>query len=227
MSVIRGNTVGTPMPRPDWNQSDPKKADYILNKPNIEANEDGGISTPSITNCNFVEAHEGNFDTVYVNGEEVLPVKEKTYELIEDFTLTEETDAIRRTTDPNGNAYNFSAVRVFTEIPACGGSGVNHQLYLRLGVAGDSWYYYWCIRDGIKAAENRDTVFVARNDHGFIDTYGATAQTSQRSAFCAVNTQPFLCVKPWKNVNQVHLTLFPASLVFPVGTRIQIWAIRG
>lgn len=30
---IRGNTVGTTMPRPDWNQSNPRKADFILNKP--------------------------------------------------------------------------------------------------------------------------------------------------------------------------------------------------
>ena len=30
---IRGRTVMTPMPRSDWNQADPKKADYIKNKP--------------------------------------------------------------------------------------------------------------------------------------------------------------------------------------------------
>lgn len=30
---IRGNTVGTPMKRPDFNQTDPKKSDYILNNP--------------------------------------------------------------------------------------------------------------------------------------------------------------------------------------------------
>ena len=30
---IKGIPVGTTMPRPDWNQTDPKKADYILNKP--------------------------------------------------------------------------------------------------------------------------------------------------------------------------------------------------
>lgn len=34
---IRGSTVGTTMPRPDWNQTDPKKADYIFNKPDIPA----------------------------------------------------------------------------------------------------------------------------------------------------------------------------------------------
>jgi hypothetical protein len=30
---IRGNTVGTTMPRSDWSQTDPTKADYIKNKP--------------------------------------------------------------------------------------------------------------------------------------------------------------------------------------------------
>lgn len=32
---IRGNTVGTTMPRPDWNQTNPAKADYIKNKPDL------------------------------------------------------------------------------------------------------------------------------------------------------------------------------------------------
>jgi hypothetical protein len=30
---ITGQTVGTPTPRPDWAQDDPRKADFILNKP--------------------------------------------------------------------------------------------------------------------------------------------------------------------------------------------------
>lgn len=33
---IRGNTIGTTMPRPDWNQTNPRRADYILNKPRID-----------------------------------------------------------------------------------------------------------------------------------------------------------------------------------------------
>ena len=36
MPKIIGNTTATPPPRPDWNQDDPTKADYIKNKPNIE-----------------------------------------------------------------------------------------------------------------------------------------------------------------------------------------------
>ena len=32
-----GNIVGLPSPRSDWNQTDETKADYIKNKPDIEA----------------------------------------------------------------------------------------------------------------------------------------------------------------------------------------------
>lgn len=34
---IRGHTVGTTMPRADYAQTDPKKADYIKNKPDLAA----------------------------------------------------------------------------------------------------------------------------------------------------------------------------------------------
>lgn len=36
---IIGNTTATPNPRPDWNQTDPTKADYIKNKPVILTEE--------------------------------------------------------------------------------------------------------------------------------------------------------------------------------------------
>ena len=34
---IRGNTVGTTMPRANWNQTDPKKADYVIGKEAADA----------------------------------------------------------------------------------------------------------------------------------------------------------------------------------------------
>jgi hypothetical protein len=40
---IRGNTVGTTMPRPDWNQDDPEKADYIRNKPYVPTFDDNTV----------------------------------------------------------------------------------------------------------------------------------------------------------------------------------------
>ena len=39
MAKIIGNTTATPNPRPDWLQTDETKADYIKNKPNINAGE--------------------------------------------------------------------------------------------------------------------------------------------------------------------------------------------
>lgn len=34
---IIGNTTATPNPQPDWNQTDSTKADYIANKPDVDA----------------------------------------------------------------------------------------------------------------------------------------------------------------------------------------------
>lgn len=35
--IVRGNTVGTTMPRSNWNQTDPKKADYVIGKEAVDA----------------------------------------------------------------------------------------------------------------------------------------------------------------------------------------------
>lgn len=38
---IVGNTVGTTIPKPNWEQADPSKGDYIYNKPKVMDGEDG------------------------------------------------------------------------------------------------------------------------------------------------------------------------------------------
>jgi hypothetical protein len=43
---IVGNTVGTTIPKPDWNQTDPSKGDYIKNKPSATDGVDGVTFTP-------------------------------------------------------------------------------------------------------------------------------------------------------------------------------------
>lgn len=35
--IIKGNTVGTPMPRTDWNQDNPKKANYLRGREELNA----------------------------------------------------------------------------------------------------------------------------------------------------------------------------------------------
>ena len=43
MREIIGNTTATPNPKPDWNQTDETKADYIKNKPDINSKLDKWI----------------------------------------------------------------------------------------------------------------------------------------------------------------------------------------
>ena len=47
MAKIIGNTTATPNPRPDWNQTDSTKADYIKNKPAVLTTADSELSETS------------------------------------------------------------------------------------------------------------------------------------------------------------------------------------
>lgn len=53
---IRGNTVGTTMKRSDFNQTDPKKSDYIKNNPIPLITEDAEGKTVKVENGVFVFA---------------------------------------------------------------------------------------------------------------------------------------------------------------------------
>lgn len=74
---IRGNTVGTTMPRPDWNQNDPTKADYIKNKPTNIGGGGGATFTPSVDEeGNLSWSNDGglpNPATVNIKGEKGDP----------------------------------------------------------------------------------------------------------------------------------------------------------
>jgi hypothetical protein len=74
---IRGNTVGTTMPRPDWNQTDPTKADYIKNKPTNIGGGGGATFTPSVDEeGNLSWSNDGglpNPATVNIKGEKGDP----------------------------------------------------------------------------------------------------------------------------------------------------------
>jgi hypothetical protein len=71
---IRGNTVVTPQPNPDWNQTDPTKADYIRNKPDIYRIGDNGnwwigdtdTGVPASGSGGATEVYRASYD-VYSN----------------------------------------------------------------------------------------------------------------------------------------------------------------
>lgn len=67
---IRGNTVGTSMPKPDWNQTDPTKADYILNKPVVVKSVNGLVPDE---HGNVVVQGGGNSGGVVVETDPTVP----------------------------------------------------------------------------------------------------------------------------------------------------------
>ena len=62
--IIKGNTVGTPMPRSNWNQNDPTKADYIIGHETVDA----AIAAAQETANNGVTA-AGNAQTAADNAQ--------------------------------------------------------------------------------------------------------------------------------------------------------------
>ena len=69
---IVGNTVGTTMPRPDWNQNDPKKGSFIRNKPKTFESDPGATFTPHVDengNLSWTNDHDlPNPETVNITG---------------------------------------------------------------------------------------------------------------------------------------------------------------
>lgn len=64
--IIKGNTVGTTSPRPNWNQTDPRKADYIENKPqSLKTVYEATINAGAI---NLIEVNEQTFKSLLKEG---------------------------------------------------------------------------------------------------------------------------------------------------------------
>ena len=79
MREIIGNTTATPNPRPDWEQTDPTKADYIKNKPEILTEEEiieiidnhGGVTSDFTVETQITDLPTGELtvtDTLKIKG---------------------------------------------------------------------------------------------------------------------------------------------------------------
>ena len=64
---IRGNTVGTPMAKPDWNETNPNRAGYIFNKP---GETDLNMGGHSITNVGSLQSQSIDVKDLFVIGED-------------------------------------------------------------------------------------------------------------------------------------------------------------
>lgn len=150
-----------------------------------------------------------------------LGIPEKTYELIEDVTLEEDVSSFVRTADPNGVAYNFSAVRMqIAAEPASSSS----QLIFHLASNESEYLIYHQQNNGLSTSA-RVTGLIARNDRGFLDYFVLNGTANSPTTMSARNG--FADIKPWGNI--CGITIFSASsnVTIPAGSRIRIYAVRG
>ena len=145
------------------------------------------------------------------------------YELIEDITLDEDVTRFSRTTDPNGVPYDFSAIRMYVNVPAYADiSDARAKGIISTKDASNAFVLYEWIR--LVGATERRLSFVAYNDGGLIENYTASAESSGTGNRVY---RPFYAVEPWKNACQIAITTSANDVVIPAGTRIQIYAVRG
>lgn len=150
--------------------------------------------------------------------EAALAEMNKPYELIEEFTLDADVIEVFRNEDSNGNAYNFSAMRIAAEIAPS--SGEAQFICTVFTTSPTSGAFYIPVNGGINTAKRVNT-FVIRNDKGFTDCFAAHDQNYNQQVRASV------LVNQWKNVTKIKLFSGKEGINLPAGTRIRIYGIRG
>lgn len=144
------------------------------------------------------------------------------YELIEDVTLEENVSSFSRNADPNGEAYDFSAVRILVSVPAYASAPSYNQMIISLSSRKTSSMIYHQANYAV-ATEQKKTFLLARNDSGFADYYAGVANGGN---VANMTRRPY-GLTPWGNIASVYLVMNPSGVVIPAGTRILIYAVRG
>ena len=150
-----------------------------------------------------------------------LGIPEKTYELIEDVTLQEDVSSFVRTADPNGVAYNFSAIHIRILAPAATAAA---QIIVNLGNAANSYFLYHQTSNGLRTSTTATNI-VARNDNGLTDYYVMAGVSSDGIGNCAVRDN--YLYREWGNITRINFSTYPSTVLIPDGTRIRIYAVRG
>ena len=150
----------------------------------------------------------------------ILAEKSKQYELIDEVTLEEAVSSFSRNTDTNGVPYDFSAIRIRTLAPAAERTA---QIIFSVRSKGGSSMIYHQQVDGLSTSV-RATNFVARNDHGLVDYH---CVSSSKDSTDNLKFRDGYLFGAWKNVVSFGLATYPASVLIPAGTLVQIYAVRG
>ena len=142
------------------------------------------------------------------------------YELIEEITIGEETNAITRTEESDGKAYDFKSVLVLYDVPAQTSA---KTLYIRCESGGEPIAYA-----GINIQSRNYTsraFLLCQNNISFAMTVYSASNVAYASSggtdYLKFNN-PTIGIMP---IKKVWLTIY-SSQVFKVGEKIYIYAVR-
>ena len=155
-----------------------------------------------------------------LEGVQNLPKGNKTYRLIEKVTLEEAVASFKRTADPAGKPYNFSAVVMSMSCPEATASA---QLILSFKGASKQVVYHQ-ISGGLTTA-GTVAFCKAYNDCGLAE-YHACVSKLDVSATPTKKTN--YTIRTWENVESITVTTYAPSgtVQIPAGTVVTIYAIE-
>lgn len=143
------------------------------------------------------------------------------YELIEEITLAEAVNAIERSTEPDGTAYNFSNMFVKTYAPGGEGSATMNVRYYT--TPGTSIIAY------ISLAVNTDDRYgmsKVETKYGYLEAYGCTAgSTTNMSVLNLTGTTYSEYMSRMGSITKLKINLQNGKLL-PVGSKIEIYGVR-
>lgn len=142
---------------------------------------------------------------------------DKTYELIEEITLTEEVTQLIRNAEPNGTAYHFRNMYVNIITPQAKEGGVIYSKFnnILIGLAMNSITS--------QVPEGGIAQIYAHVDDGFLDGYGVGTPNLTTSSSLARYLTPLNVPSGISAINSIKIL---ATVNIPINTNIKIYGVR-
>lgn len=142
---------------------------------------------------------------------------DKTYELIEEITLTEEVTQLIRNAEPNGTAYHFRNMYVNILTPQAKEEGVIYSMFnnILIGLAINSITS--------RAPKGGIAQIYAHVDDGFLDGYGVGTPNLSTSSNLIRYLTPLNVPSGISAINSIKIL---ATVNIPINTNIKIYGVR-
>lgn len=163
----------------------------------------------------------------YVQDEVAKATDEGVYELIETITLTEDTNVIERTQEPDGTPYDFTAMYLDFFVKPSNTSNSHVRTNYKFG--NDASYHYMNLIDaGVNKEKEIRWYERIYNAFGywFVDGYFPYAAYS--TAYMQYSLCPLLAnvVPATKNIKAIKVETNTTEIPFSAGSVIKIWGVR-